>query len=348
MRILIVGDQHFRFQLPYATALSDGRRGEWEAVLGRIHEVGETVDAVVLLGDNLNTRHNHSTVNKEFVEFIKGFGSKHVYVIAGNHERYGTETALDFLKSIEKPGLHVFTEPTTRPIVGGGEKVIVTFLPYMTPGSVKAQDLADAKSIVMDSLDGGDILFLHHTIGGSLFSDEASAEHLNEIVLSRDELEAKYEWIFGGHIHEPQALSTKTYVAGSIFTQEVGEKEKFVYVLDTKVKKLERIPLPVRGIYKVVNPTEEDMKVIPKHSIVKVVITDRGFSVPGFKESFKGYYDAMVVVEQYPSQRAKIDLEDSGALDLSLNNLLKVYSESKGVSHQDLLDALGILDVPNT
>ena len=70
MRICIIGDQHFRFQLPYAAAFKDDRRGEWEAVKKTITDAAEYCDGVVFLGDNLNSRHNHSSVNREFVEFV--------------------------------------------------------------------------------------------------------------------------------------------------------------------------------------------------------------------------------------------------------------------------------------
>ena len=90
MKICIVGDQHFRYQLPYASSFKDGRRAEWEGVKEEIYKTADKCDAVVLLGDNLNTRHNHSSVNREFVDFLVrlGLGNKPVYIISGNHETF--------------------------------------------------------------------------------------------------------------------------------------------------------------------------------------------------------------------------------------------------------------------
>ena len=110
MKICIVGDPHFRFQLPYSTALEDGRRSEWEAVKDKIVETAEKCDAVILMGDCFNSKHNHSTVNTEFVNFLHRFGNKEIYILAGNHERYGHQTGLDFIKEMKNPLWHVFTE----------------------------------------------------------------------------------------------------------------------------------------------------------------------------------------------------------------------------------------------
>ena len=134
MRILICGDQHWRNELPYGPVISDGRRAEWDAGITEIHKAGEPCDAVVLLGDNFNARHNHSSVIRRFVEFLKGFGNKQVHIVAGNHERYGTETALDFLQTLTDKtwgyrNWFVYTAPTSTVVAG----VPTFFIPYMTP-----------------------------------------------------------------------------------------------------------------------------------------------------------------------------------------------------------------------
>lgn len=347
MKILIVGDQHFRLQLPYATAFEDGRRGEWEAVKARIISLARDCDQVVLLGDNLNTRHNHSSVNREFIEFLKAFGDKEIHIIAGNHERFGRETALDFLEKIDDPEWRVYTQVPSHTVTLStadlSEEVTATFLPYVTPAMLDAQSLEEAVKKLVETLPPARLLFLHHTLSGSSWPS-GDAEHLNEIVLPVEELEKKYDWIFGGHIHEPQLLSAQTVVAGNIFTQEVGEDHKQVLILDTEQNKLERFDLPVRGIYKAQwKGDEHSMAHIPDNSIVKCYVTEQGTDLEAVHKALKRF-DASIVIEQYARSRAKVDLESTGGLDLSVGNLLKVYSEAREVSHADLLSAMKLLE----
>ncbi len=342
MRICIVGDQHFRYQLPYSNALSDGRITEWGEVLKKIHETAKTCDAVVLMGDNFNSRHNHSSVNRAFIDFLNGFGEKDVFIISGNHERFGTETAIDFLKELDMPNWHVFTSFGQYKF----KDKYFSFLPYMTPGSLGVGDLEASEEKVMDNIYGGDILFHHHVVTGTQIAGTTS-EHLNEIVLHREGLEAKYKWVIGGHVHQAQRLSPKTYVVGNIFTHEVGEHGKSIFVLDTeKEGELEEVVLPVRGIYKIElnrTPADQALASIPNDSIVKCIVTDKQLDVERIREALERF-DASIIVEQYPNERERIELSDRSALDLSINSLLHVYSDAKGVSYNDLIEALELVN----
>ena len=59
MKILVIGDAHFRYELPYASAFEDGRRKEWEEVKKTIHTTAEGCDVIVFLGDNLNLKQKY-------------------------------------------------------------------------------------------------------------------------------------------------------------------------------------------------------------------------------------------------------------------------------------------------
>ncbi len=343
MRICIIGDLHIRFQLPYAAAIEDGRRGEWEAVKSKIIETAKNCDAHVFLGDNLNARHNHSSVNREFVEFINRDNFRgHRYIISGNHETFGKDTAIDFLKKSDIAGLHVYTKIERDTLITSLGTLDVTFLPYMTPGLLNAENLEDAQQKVLEQLPGGDVLFHHHAVSGVKTNDQ-SIEFLNEIVLPREELEKKYKWIIGGHIHQKQWLSDKTLVAGSIFSQNAGDHAKSVFVLDTDKNEVEEIPLPVRGIYRVVNPSPEALRAIPDYSIVKVIITSLDTQIDDLRASMERF-DSSIVVEQYPNKRKRIIFDEAGALDFSIDNLIRLYSKERNISHEDLKEAFELLE----
>ena len=344
MTILVVGDQHFRFQLPYSAAIQDGRRGEWDEVIKKIHDTSKKCDAIVLLGDNFNAKHNHSSVNKDFVEFLNGFGNKHVYILTGNHETYGKSTALDFLKELNHPGWHIYTEPTKDVIIGAETTLEAFFMPYMTPGTLGVENLEEANKKAQNVLSSASILFHHHVVSGTKISGTTS-EHLNEIVLPLN-IEEKYNLVIGGHIHKGQQLSPKTFVSGSIFTHEVGEHEKHVLIVDTNTNKVEEIELPVRGIYQIEWNDNFFITELPRNSIIKMIVKDPALKdkIDAIREKLTEYFDSATVVEQYPNKRAKMLIDKTGGLDLSIKNLLKIYAETKEISYDDLTEAMTLIE----
>lgn len=341
MKILIVGDPHFRYQLPYAAALEDGRRGEWEAVKKMIHDESKTCDITVLMGDNFNSKHNHSSVNKEFIEFLNGFGEKPIYMIAGNHERYGTETALDFIKEMNVPQWSVYTEPH---LVTLNDSISLQFLPYMTPGTVGASSNEEARDNVMKMLRPATYLFHHHIVESTKW-EGGDSSIVNELVLPSN-IEENYQMVFGGHIHQPSQVTAKTWVVGNIFTNEVGEHEKFIFILDTETNSVEKKKLPCRPIHSVDVKQATSYADIPAYSIVKATVRDPFFV--GARAHITGvlfaHVDAFVLVEQFSKQRKRVDLTEAGALDLSIDNLLKVYCEQRKISFPDIRSAFDLLE----
>lgn len=341
MKILVIGDQHFKVELPYAQAIEDRRRGEWETVKSAIHRAADTCDIVVLLGDNLHAKHNHSAAIDEFITFLKGFGDKPVKCLVGNHERFGTKTALDFLKSVEYPNWTVYTEPTRAPIIEGSS-IMGMFAPYLTPQMVGAKDKESGVNLAIEKLKPADIAFFHQGITGAAVHG-TMVNLFNEIVFPKEILEMLYGTVFAGHIHQPQRLSDKVQVTGSVFTAEVGEHGKNVYIWNDGV--IEEVPLPVRGIYKVELSSETSTATafndIPANSIVKVIITDRSVSVDNIRE-LTSHFDACVIIEQYPSERQKVHF-DEGALDLSVENMLRIYADAKKVDYEALVSGYELI-----
>lgn len=332
MKILVVGDQHFRYELPYSAAFPDGRKSEWEEVKKTIVTTASECDAVVLMGDNLNSRHNHSAVIGEFVDFLKAFGSKEVHILSGNHERYGENTALDFLQKLNMPNWRVYTRVTNNIRIGDLE---ATFIPYTTYNDLGVSNKEEAERVILSKLPKANIAFVHHAISGT-----KDTEFFNEVVLSQEELEGKFGMTFGGHVHKSQRLSDKVVVTGNIFTQEVGEYVKSVFVWESKLGAVAEVMLPVRGIYKAMIG-QQYLDSIPAHSLVKAVVTDPMTSIETLKEELKKF-DASIIVEQYPDKRVKTHYE-SGVLDLSVENMLKVFAEQKKIPINDLMDGYNLI-----
>lgn len=334
-RILIVGDQHFKHGLPYAAAFKDGRREEWDTVINAIHETAKSCDAVVLMGDNLNTRHNHSTVLKLFAGFVKKFGDKPIHILVGNHERYGDSTALDFLAEMKLPNVFVYTN-MEKVVIGDITAVMV---PFHTPGMVGAESWVDATAKATKKLPQGDVAFMHHAISKTKVAGGLT-DTFHEIVFDATKLSKKYTYTFSGHIHAPQKVLDNVIVTGSIFASDMGEGQKYIWVYDTSKQEVEQVELPGRVLVKLTDNDKRYAKT-PKNAIVKWVITDKKIKRDDIVKKGEKF-DVCIISEQYPNERKKIDYGIAG-VDLSLENLLKMYAQSQDLEYNDLQEAYALL-----
>jgi hypothetical protein len=275
------------------------------------------------------------------VEFLEKFGDKHVYIISGNHCKKGDgSTAIDFLGEVKKPNWHIFTRPSAMNIEG----LRCDFLPYMLKSELGVESDKDATKKIIMGLMGGGILFAHHAISGTTWGG-ISTEMMKEVILPRKILEKNYQLTVAGHIHEMQD-SEKITVLGSVFTDAVGETEKWIMKIDTASLSLKKtfIRLPVRPLVKVTidDTTTAIPKKIPNSAIVKVIVTSKSVNIEEVKEATKRF-DATLLLEQYPNERVKAHIED-GAFDFSLPALLKLYAESKKLDVEVLLKGLSLIE----
>lgn len=361
MKILVVGDQHFRLDLPYADHVKDRREGEKKEVFNTIHAAAVTCDAVVLVGDNLHARHNHSSVIREYINFLKGFGDKPLYIISGNHEVYnGTDTAIDFLRDLNIPNWHVMTSPL---MVELERNIFAWFVPYMTNAALEATSNEEATEKLMKKiLPTGSVqqtmlpvnlLFHHHAVSGTKTLG-AMTDLFNEIVLPRDELEKRFDLSVGGHIHQP-SYSGKTIVTGCVFTSEMGEEKKSVWVVDvknahvgdkeTKVNVTE-IPLPVRPLIKAVVTKAMSLAEYPTNAIFKATVTDprmKGEGVEFLRNEILPRFDGFILVEDYPNERVKTRIDEGAGDDMSVEALLKSYAKQKGTPEAEILEAFELI-----
>jgi hypothetical protein len=209
----------------------------------------------------------------------------------------------------------------------------------MLNSELEVETSEEASIKMTDELGGGDILFTHHSITGTVFNG-IKTEELHEVVLSKDELEKKYKLIVAGHIHVPQQVDN-VLITGSLFTSDVGEIEKFIYKIDDNLA-IDKIKVPCREIHKLINPSTEQLLSIPKSAIIKVIITNKTVDIEKLKEGLSRF-DASLIIEDYPDERIKAHIEE-GAFDFSLEALLKLYAEEKDVDYPKLLKGLELIN----
>lgn len=332
----VIGDIHISAELPYADYVADRRMEERENVFKKILESFSDCEKVVLLGDSLNAKNNSSEAIKIFVDFLKKLGKgKKLYVLAGNHEKFADgRSAIDFLEKLNDEGIR----PIIRDVY---EESGLVFSPYIYSATLGTTVLEEARKILYSKLPPGNILFLHQAISETETDTHQTTELFNEIVLNRKELEKKYKLIFGGHIHKPQRIGN-TIVAGSVFTHEVNETEKYIWKIDELSYDVEQIKLPCRAIIKTENPTVAQITSVPKSSIYKAVFTKKLTDEEMEKRLTElRKKDGYIVVEQYETERKKATTVD--VLELKIPDLLKLYAEQNGVDLVALLSGYELI-----
>jgi DNA repair exonuclease SbcCD nuclease subunit len=341
----IIGDLHLKENLSYADYIKDRRISEKKEILDFIVDSLKDCDKIVFLGDQFDKRSNPSNVVREFTEFLERFSGKDVYMISGNHCKYGTgETAIDYLKEIKNDKWHIITRTPTKI-----DEMV--FVPYMTNAELGAKDNEEALKTIMELImmtkgkEKGKILFHHNAVYDTVVNSGRSVNDFPEPILPAKELEKEFDLIVGGHIHKPQIKGKKILVAGSIFNNEVGEIGKKIFKIDEKTLEIETIDLPGRKIYKLEDPTEKEIEDIENNSIVKVILTKKKTSIDltKFKESLKRF-DAYILLEQIPKTKKKMHYgKDESILEFSVENLLGVYAKDKKIDEKKVLKGFELI-----
>lgn len=334
-KILIIGDAHIKANLSYSDYVEDGRKQEEAEIFDFIVKQSNDCQSVVFLGDNLNSKNNSAEVIRKFTEFVERFENKTLYLLSGNHDKFPSgESAFDYLKEIKNKNWHIITNKIKKI-----DKFI--FCPYHTKQELNCKTNEDAAKKLTKILPDNDILFIHHAIAGSK-SKETPVSIFDEIILGKEKLEKKYKKVFGGHIHTPQ-INGNIIVAGSLFANEINEKEKFIWKIDLDTFEIEQIKLPGRAIIGIENPNVADLDKLVKNSIVKITITNKAKKkdIDKLKNKLEEF-DAGILVENIAAERKKLHT-DKNIIDFDVEGLLKLYCESKKIDLQPILNAFNLI-----
>lgn len=332
-KILIIGDLHMKESLRYSDYVKDGRREEVKKVLDTIVETSSDCERVVIGGDCFDVKNPPAQVIRAFTEFLERFEGKELFILAGNHEKSADgKSAIDYLREIKNPKWHICT-------TGVSKFDDIVCCPYQYRQEMKLDTYEEAQDRLLEQmLWPGKFLFVHHAISDSLTVTGQSTNLFSEIVLPKKQLEERYLRAVGFHIHKPQELG-QTLIAGCVFTNEVGDEDKYVFKLNEETNVIEWIPLPCRPIIQLKDPTlgmiqtEEDT-----YAIVKCIFTEKSTPIEEFKMALKKF-DAYIIVEQYPHERKKfVDFHDDN-VEFDIPTLLRLYAKSKKIDEAKLLAA---------
>ena len=218
-----------------------------------------------------------------------------------------------------------------------GDKTAM-MIPFENPALLGTSTIQEGYAMLMGQMVASDMAFTHLAISGA-----KNTEFFNEIMLDKKAMSTLFGATYAGHLHKYEKLESNVYITGSVFTHEVGEHDKRIFILDTETMKHKEVMLPVRGIYKLdwnENPAEI-FGGIPPNSIVKCFVKTRGTDIELVKETLKRF-DASIVIEQYDNEREKVHF-DEGSLDLSIESLLKMYAEAKKLSYIELKEGFDLI-----
>lgn len=337
MKIGLISDLHLREKMPYADLVKDGREGEVEMVLNHIVRAFSNCDAVVFMGDNLNSRINSAGTIARFVNLLERFGDdKAIYIIAGNHEKMSDgSSALDFIAELTGKTNWVLVSRYTKTINVGD--VNIALMPYFHRTETQSVTTEDWQKSIDKQIDmiQADILLVHHSIAGCGVSDYVSTDSFSEPVLNRQTLEDKFKMVVGGHIHKATD-DGKIHVLGNVFNSEIGEYGKRVGIIDTDTMTLETVNLPGKHIVKVIDPQPDDaLAVMAEHgtgAIVKVEVkTERTpEELAVLKAKFQSF-ESLIFTERYSNKREKTHVE-GGVEELGIETLLKNYAKAKDIN----------------
>jgi predicted phosphodiesterase len=285
-------------------------------------------------------------VIRDFVEFVSSFPPEKLIIVSGNHERFGDgRTALDFLKAIDKPWKVLTSGVSSVPVEVKRENeslvVNLRFIPYQTKLDWQVETDEEAAQKMVDEIGQCSIVFAHHAVKHDSVS-HITTDFFNEPILDSNEMFKFTDMVVIGHIHEPKLIESNGKIflrTGAVFTNKVDETHRSIWTIEIDNegnKKVIEHELPVRGIYKVFNPTVESLEKISSHSIVKIVVTDRSIDSLALKNYASERFDGSLVVESYDTERNAVTIEGD-VIDYSIEKMIHKYAEAKSMDASMLL-----------
>lgn len=327
-KILALGDAHFRDNYSYCEKFEDRRVQERQDIEDAIVKATKPCDTIVILGDVFDSRQNSYRTVKNITSFIERFGDKRVLILAGNHSKAADGTsALDYLAEVSNKNW-IFAINKVVNVDG------LILIPYFYKKEWGVETNEEVVEKIMAEVPKKCVgIFLHHAIGKTKTESGQMTDLFNEPVLDGKELSKRAVRVIGGHIHLAQD-NGNVHVAGSLMNADVGEvADKRVIRWDTETDKFESITLPGRKFAKLVNPTRAELEKIKDFNGLVRIITNKHIDIP------EGFAEAVSIMEMPKENRKKAAMVD----DFSMENLLKIYSKTKDLSYERLLEGYNLV-----
>lgn len=272
-KTLLVGDLHL------GKGTSIGKPGIGTVLNSRISDqvklldwiidtaIDNCVDTIIFTGDICEDVKPDYVLVNIFFQFLKKCEVHNIdiHIIMGNHDlrRTGSHyvSFLDLITTAELSNVSIHKQITTLHKHG----VSFTLLPFRDKRSFNCSSNSEALNFLSEKFiyeiaeipPGWDkVLVGHLALEGSLFVGDEIDDYANELICPLD-MFSEYDYVWMGHVHRPQVLAKKPYLAhiGSLDLSDFGETDhKKILVLfdpDNPVKFTE-IDVPTRPLRKVI------------------------------------------------------------------------------------------------
>lgn len=283
--VIILGDPHI------GKGVSIGRSGIGSALNSRIVDqiqllewtldqaVENNARQIVITGDIFEDPKPHPSLIVLFLSWVKKCQAQGIelHIILGNHDmlRSGVfvTSPLDIISECEIESCHVYKELTTLTV----GSVALTFMPFRDRKSFTVDSNADALKLLGYSLEYElaaipitytKILVGHLAIEGSIPIGDEIDDLANELFCPVDMFKG-YDYVWMGHVHKPQVMSKKPYVAhiGSMDLSNFGETDhkKNLVLFDMEDLSFSEIEIPTRPLRKITITVPKDTKDTTKY-----------------------------------------------------------------------------------
>jgi DNA repair protein SbcD/Mre11 len=271
-KIIILGDPH----LGKASVL--GRAGIGAALNSRVVDQSNLLDYtleqaiehqashVIITGDIFEDPKPHPSLLALFIGWVKKCQANGIqlHIIVGNHDllRSGNfyTSPLDVLTECEMEDINVYNSIDTIFI----DSLAFTLIPFRDRKSFNVDSNAAAIALLQDNLvyelslipmPFTKIVVGHLAIEGSIPVGDEIDDLSNELFCPV-EMFTGYDYVWMGHVHKPQVMSRKPYVAhiGSMDISNFGEtdQKKILVLIDSSNPKFfQEILIPTRSLRKI-------------------------------------------------------------------------------------------------
>ena len=331
MSVMIIGDPHI------GGSLSIGKVGIGSTLNSRITDqlnllewsldkaIESNVSDIILTGDVFEDPKPATSLIAFFISWIKkcSINDINIHIIIGNHDllRNGSVlySPLDIISEMDLDTVHIHKNTNTIFI----QTTAFTLMPFKDRKMLACSNNDEAIEALKDSLvyelagipnTYSKVIVGHLAIEGSIFVGD-EIDNLSDLLLCPKQMFLGYDYVWMGHVHKPQVLSKKPYIAhiGSMDISNFGETDhqKHIVIFDCDNHKFSIDYLPTRTLKKVAITIPADLEDPTQYVIDEL---DKG-----------EFDDAIVKVDialnsaSKSINKAKIDkfLTDKGAFNVS-------------------------------
>ncbi|OOO00637.1 MAG: hypothetical protein ATN35_06385 [Epulopiscium sp. Nele67-Bin004] len=283
-------------------------------------------------------------LNEVLVELVLNKGIK-VLAISGNHDSGGRiGFGSDILKS---QGLYMVGSEQVLfdriEIIKNEEVCHFYLVPYKDPSFVRMiSENTDIKThqdamehilelIKLEMDDMAQNFLVCHGYVSKISGDFVTSESEKPLAIGGTDIISAdifndFDYVALGHLHQKQKIGNKNiYYSGSLCKYSFDEREKVVIEIDTKIKEVSYINLPIRKDFKKITGTLDELLQNSSQDYILATLTDEGELLNPIGKLREVYPNIMQISRAYT--KTKTDVEPSQITTQKLNTPEVIFEE---------------------